>query len=388
MGRLVIRSAGPGPARGMLRSFVEVGRRLQVADPARIPASAATTAFRLGPEFPFHAYGEARFFVAERDGEPVARVGAMCNWHADDGAGGTFGYVGLYEAALDAADATGLLLEAAVAWLRDAPRRCRTVLGPIDFSTWYTYRFSVPTEQPVPTLWLEPRTGDHHLALWEAAGFRRCQEYVTTVSTDVALTGRRDAIDAARAQGFRLRPISLRRFEAELQRLYELSRRAFADAPLFTPIGWPEFWQLYGPVRRIIRPELVTIADGADGELAGFQFAFPNLAHAVRAMAGRSSPAATARYLAARRRADSVLLKTIAIDERWRGRGLGSAVSQSSYVAGHELGYDTFYEPLRRVGNDEVARLVARTRAEIVRRYVLLQLDPDREVATDSPHDR
>src|SRR5690606_37254706 len=68
-------------------------------------------------------------------------------------------------------------------------------------------------------------------------------------------------------------------FDKELARIYPLVMTAFATNPLFTPISYVEFAAQYAPVRSLLVPELVALAE-RDGELVGFLFALPDFAQA------------------------------------------------------------------------------------------------------------
>ncbi len=79
---------------------------------------------------PFFEIGEAQYFLAFRNGEPVGRISAHVNRLHDEHYGPGTGFWGFFEAVQDQAVANALF-EAAAAWLRE--RGCHRLVGPLNF---------------------------------------------------------------------------------------------------------------------------------------------------------------------------------------------------------------------------------------------------------------
>lgn len=376
-------AVGGGRARSARRSrdggpvaerFLAVGLRLQRADPARVPVAVDSVRARIAGDFPFFAYGEALGLVARSGGRDVGRVMAIANWHARDRAGRPVGYLGFWECEDDDA-AAHALLDAAIGWLSAPPRNLAAVIGPIDYSTWHSYRFSVPEEPRHPTFWLEPVTADHSPGQWMRYGFKPSYRYLSTRTTRLDLIGGHDAIDAARDDGYSFRTFDMSDPERELFRVYEMSVAGFADMRLFTPIGWREFRSIYAGMHRIIVPELAIFAVAPDGSDVGIAFNIPNFIDAARRMGGSASTIAKLRFLHGRGSPPDLLLKSMTVlPEHQHGR-IGEALMQLSYVEGIRHGFTGFYHALMYAGNLSVLNLVSTSGAEQVRRYALLRFD-------------
>lgn len=297
---------------------------------------------------------EARRLVALRDGRPVARTafGARAGF---SGAPGVTGYVGWYAAAAGEDEAGAAVLREAAARLlaQGAPR----VVGPLDGSTWHRYRVTLAREREVddgaPFL-SEPRNPPQWADHFAAAGFRPLLEYetrrVTTPAAAPPLVARREALSE---RGVTIRPFSLDRYEADLHALYDLSVQAFAENAFYLPISLDEFRALYAPLRPLLDPALVRLAEDAAGALVGYVFAFPD------ALAAPASP--------------RIVLKTLAVSPAVRGLGLGAVLVDDIHATAAARGASVLHA-LMQVAN--ASRSISeRSESELFRRYLLYGLE-------------
>jgi GNAT superfamily N-acetyltransferase len=284
--------------------------------------------------------------------------------------GERIGCIGHYAATDRAAAAE--LLETACAELQQAG--CTLAVGPLDGSTFRAYRFvSERARQggvPHPPFLLEPDNPMAWPADFDAAGFRAWHEYVSDLAPltgpDPKLESRTQSLAA---QGVQLRGLdaaiftsatsnsaadaaaSLAAFEKELARFYPLVMTAFAKSPLFTPLSYTEFAAQYAPVRSLLAPELVVLAE-REGELVGFLFALPDFAQAQRG-----------------ERIDTVILKTLAVLPSLAGIGLGSLLTAKVHTQAYELGYRWAIHALMHVENR--SRRISAHTAQPFRQYTL-----------------
>jgi len=232
--RLDIESFAPDHDSDLAARFVEAGARIQGETPGRIIASRTTTAHRISPDFAFYSYGIARHFVASQNGVDVARCSAIINSHAVED-GEQVGYVGMWEC-IDDEQVAHRLIDAAVAEL--VGKGCTRIVGPMDFSTWYNYRFCLGPFDGNPIM-LEPYTPEHYDAHWRSYGFTVRLTYLTTVLNSIPdglnMPGS-SRFDTALAEGYTFVHLRMNMFESVLKTLYRESTLAFANAPNYTPI--------------------------------------------------------------------------------------------------------------------------------------------------------
>ena len=119
------------PGRGA-QPFIDVLWRVYAGDPTWIPSLRRVMRERLDPaRTPFLRYGQARLFLAERDGVPVGRISAHLNPMHDEKWGEQAGFFGFFDC-VDDPEASAALFEAAEGWLRE--RGAEFSRGPISFT--------------------------------------------------------------------------------------------------------------------------------------------------------------------------------------------------------------------------------------------------------------
>lgn len=268
----------------------------------------------------------------------VARVAARLS--------GELGMLGFFEASNEPDAVRGLLHDAA-RWLRD--HGARRVIGPIDGDTWHRYRVNVGPFD-TPQFLLEPWNPEYYAALWESAGFTVAESYSSKRVDDVASLAVELAPmqDRAASRGYRLRPIDPRRLRDELALIWDISRAIFRDNAFYAGISLDEFLGLYDGIERLLVPELVLFAESAEGETAGFLFAYPDPAPRV------------------------VDYKTIGVLPQHRRGYVGWAMLHRVYTAALAMGRDVAYHCLMRDGNP--SQSMDSGHATTFRRYLLYEL--------------
>lgn len=295
-----------------------------------------------------------RELLLRRDETAVAR---LC-YEVTPMGGLPTGIVGQYQAA----DAT-----AGVALLREAQRRlsgagAARVIGPMDGSTWASYRLVLPPETgdplpDAPPFLTEPRNPSEYNDHFHAAGFSVAARYESRIAP--ALPAARPGVErlAARiaAAGITVRPLDLTRFDDELHALFAFSTATFAGAPFFRPIDFAGFRALYEQLRPVLDPDLVLLARDRDGRLAGFVFAIPDILTAVSGHPRR------------------LVLKTLAVHPPLLG--LGAHLADALHGLAHEKGYADVIHALMHSANASLA-LSAHYDSQLLRRYALYEWQP------------
>jgi hypothetical protein len=186
--------------------------------------------------------------------------------------------------------------------------------------------------------------------------------------------GRRSWRDLA-ASGYRFEPFGARPFETSVALLHEVLTRSFTAFPGYTPIGLPEFRGLMGLARDVIHPRCSTFAFDDAGSLAGFATVFVDVADAVRAMNGGTSPVSRVRFLWRRRAARRLLLHLggITSAEAARHSGLGRALFQRTIGLVRDERCDALIGSLIARGNP-VRRFFGSYAADERREYALYEV--------------
>lgn len=302
---------------------------------------------------------DARCLLArDYGGRAVARLSftTAADLH---GAPGLSGIIGHYESTNSAA---------AVVMLRDAVTELRIrgavrVLGPMNGSTWGRYRLALPSEradeEPEPPFISEPTNPPQYPLDFREAGFVPVSMYESAIVEDLAAADpRREALaEELRARGVVIRPVDLGRFDDEVRALYDLSLVAFARNRYFSPISFDGFRARYESLRSLKDPDLIRLAEDAEGRKLGFVLAFPDL---LTMEDGRPT---------------RIVLKTLATAPEARGLGLGTFLTDEVRRLAHEKGYASVIHALMQADNASVS--ISRHTARVFRRYALYECAPE-----------
>ena len=230
--------------------------------------------------------------------------------------------------------------------------RCTLAVGPMEGNTWRKYRF-VTEAGSEPAFLLEPTNPPAWPEWWRAAGFSPLAEYFSTATDDLGARDERVDAVAARlgAAGVTLRALDGARFEAELERIYEVSVAAFQSNYLYTPLPRAEFLAQYRAVQARVRSELVLLAEQA-GQPVGYVFALPDWWQAQR-----GEPVTT------------VIVKTLAVLPGRAHAGLGAWLLDRVHAAARGAGYTRAIHALMHASNK--SRNLSAHYARTIRRYTL-----------------
>lgn len=210
--------------------------------------------------------------------------------------------------------------EAAVAFLHQAcdilcQWGCTLVLGPMDGSTWQSYRCALNWNHG-PPFFSEPQTDPRWVDWFTQAGFTPVAQYESRLCLDLSQThppGRRwhspASVRIQSAQGIAV--------EALLPQIYALVMASFRRQPFFQPLPEDGFASYLRPLLTQVDSALIQLAWDED-RLVGVVLGLPDL------LATDSQ---------------RLIIKTLAI---WPDRayaGLGSTLLESAHQAGFDQGY-------------------------------------------------
>jgi GNAT superfamily N-acetyltransferase len=215
-----------------------------------------------------------------------------------------------------------------------------SVMGPVDGDTWHRYRFPVGGDESPPFL-LEPRQPLRGARQFAEAGFR-------AVETWMSVRTGTDVLDpASPPAAVRLRGLDRAAFETEVDRLHDVALASFTGAFLYRPLPRHDFHALYAPLRPVLDPAWVRIAEHG-GETIGFLLSVPDAANGA------------------------VVLKTLAVRPEWRRRGVGRALMSSVLETARGRDVRWAVHALAREGSPSLA--YAGPSAVLVRRHAVFAI--------------
>ena len=151
------------------------------------------------------------------------------------------------------------------------------IVGPMNGSTWNSYRFSKHND--FPNFLLEPFHPVYYNDQFLKAGLIPISNYISSIDRGVAHNPiKMNGLDLKfRGLGVKIRSVVMSDYDNELKKLYPFILKMFQHNFLFTPISWETFSKKYKEAARIINPDYFLIAEDNDENVIGFIFCYDDL---------------------------------------------------------------------------------------------------------------
>ena len=262
-----------------LRRFIDLPYRLHARDPLWVPPLRRDVATLLSrTKNPFFEHAEAEYFIALKGDEVVGRIAAISNRLHNETHDDRVGFFGFFEC-LDDQDVADALLNTAADWCR--ARGHDVMRGPASFSVNDECGLLVDGFETPPTLMM-PHNPRYYIRLLEQAGFTKAKDLWVYqggsmegyVPVPERLTRATELI--RQRHGITLRPLNMKDFDGEVERIKELYNAAWEKNWGFVPMTDHEIDHLAEQFKPVVIPELVPMAY-KDGKLIGFGIALPDL---------------------------------------------------------------------------------------------------------------
>lgn len=321
-------------------------RTLSLLDPAQVPAE--ETELPLPDAAVLEAERPDETWIVEDRRDGITACGSL--WWCDTPflEGRKVGYIGHYAASRR--DAARMLLDHATRRL--AAEGCGVAVAPVNGGTWRSYRFVTEDTSAVSFI-LEPSNPPEWVADVEAAGFTPCATYRSTVNEALEVRDPRlPGIERhVAAHGVTFRTLDPSRLEEEPRAIHTLALESFRRNFLFSEISLQDFLGIHARLLDIVPPDCVLLAEQA-GRLAGFAFAVPDHAQAMR---GETI--------------DTLILKTLAVKPGRAFAGLGRLLIGKTHEVARRGGYDRVVYALMHDGN--ASRAYCQRYSSLLRRYAV-----------------
>ena len=270
---------------GIPAGFLELPSLVYGDDPQWIPEDSAATERAFDRSNPWFERGDAAAFCFPG----LCRVATFCipTLKIEGEAAAFFGY---FESTGDP-DAEKSIMAAAEDWA--GASGARVIYGPINFSTYGTYRWRLSAEAGADTFLGEPYNPTYYPSGVEQLGYELHQGYCTQMFSE------RDAqqvfavyakvLKGVRDSGFRIVPLSPKTWMANLEQLHPLVDVMFRENFAYTPLSFAEFAAACGePFAKKFCPQRSLICYGPEGDIAGFMLLYPHYGPLVVQAAGET----------------------------------------------------------------------------------------------------
>lgn len=284
----------PVADRATRTAWLDVPDIVHAGDPAYAPQLRLMERMRISPRNnPFFSFGEAGLFVAFRAGRPVGRISAQVNHRHREFHGGASGHFGFFDC-IDDIDVAAALLDTAAAWLR--ARGAAHMEGPYSFSVNEECGLQVEGFD-TPAAMLMNQARPYAAALLDRLGFVKVMDTFAyrMRQLDTPLRIARLAEPLRTNPDIRIRPIDMRRFDAEVHTVIDIFNDAWSDNWGFVPFSEAEIVAMARELKPFYRGRYGRIVE-IGGEPAALMLAVPDLNGIVRPFGGRLLPFNWARF--------------------------------------------------------------------------------------------
>jgi GNAT superfamily N-acetyltransferase len=321
-----------------LREFLALPYLLYREDPYWVqPLWAVQKRLFESRDHPFYGHGEIQCYLARRDGHPVGRIAAILDRDFNRVHKESAGFFGFFESINDP-EVARALLEAARNWVSE--RGARLIRGPMNPSANYECGLLIEGFASTPQIMM-PYNPQYYAELIEGAGFRRAKDlYSFYLAADDLVVERAERIaqHALEANAVRIRPIVMKNFESEVQRVWDVYNSAWSANWGFVPMTREECFFLARELKDIAVPDLVLMAE-VSGRLIGFLFALPDINQALRHTRSRFLPLLLFNILYHRRSIRSMRVVLLGVLAEFRTAGVAAALYTEVIRRGLRLGY-------------------------------------------------
>lgn len=318
--------------------FIKFPWKIYKADPYWVPPLIIDMKHMMDcDQCPFFEHSEADFFLARRNGETVGRIAAILNNRHNQVHKDNIGFFGFFESVNDA-DVSKVLLDAASEWCRK--KGLERIRGPMNYSQNESCGLLIDgfDSSPVVMMTYNPR---YYIELFEQCGLQKAMDlYAYYLSAKKELPERlvRVAERIKERAGVTIRPINLKNFWGEVEKVKKVYNAAWAPNWGFVPLTDNEIKHLAKELKSALDPDIVFMAEDND-EPVGFSLALPDFNMAIKKADGRLFPSGLLKVLWNKRKINGLRVVIMGVIPDYQKRGIDSVFYWETYRRGVKKGY-------------------------------------------------
>jgi hypothetical protein len=316
-----------------LWEFLRLPWRIYQEDPHWVPPILSQQRRFLDPRHgPFFEIGEARYFLASRNGRPIGRLSAHINRLHDTYHGPETGFFGFFESIPDQ-DVAAALFEAAAAWLR--PHGKTRLIGPLNFCIYDEMGLLVEGFDSMPAIF-QTHNPPYYQELLTSLGFVKAMDWhaykITNRDVDLEAMQRRLA-DILDGQDIEVVSYNPKEVDRRADEVFQLFNVAWEPIWGHVPLTRRQFDGMLEMIKPCLRPEMAHILLDHN-RVAGFGIALPDLNPLIRKLNGRLTLWGKLRllYWAKYRPIHKVRAMVVGISQPYQRRRLHLALILRSYI--------------------------------------------------------
>lgn len=289
---------------------------------------------------PFFLHSEAKFFVAKKDGKPIARIAGIHNTRHNEFNNENIGFFGFFECPDDQTLANDLF-DAAAAYLKS--KNLDAIRGPANYSSNDDWGMLTNAFDSMPVFQM-PYNPEYYLKLAEGYGFEKIKDllaYYLDDSNNLPDKFRRVASRIKAKHNIEVRKINMSDFDNELLIVREVYNKAWSQNWGFVPMTEEEILHTADDFKKIVDPNVVLFGF-VGGKPAAFSLALPDINPVFRKMNGRLLPFGVFKFLwhtKIKRSATGIRLMALGVVPEYQKLGIDAVFYVDSYDFGTAVGY-------------------------------------------------
>jgi GNAT superfamily N-acetyltransferase len=321
-----------------LGEFVELPFAIYRNDPYWVPPLRIAVKELLDREkHPFYANAEAEFFLAREGGKVVGRVAAIIDRNHNRFHDEKAGFFGFFES-VDNVEVARALLQRARQWVFE--RGATFLRGPVNPSTNYECGMLLDGFDSAPMVMMtyNPR---YYPGLMDQAGLSKAKDlyaYLSNANTIEMKKIDRVGDKALKTTGVRVRPINMKDFRGDVERIWQVYEAAWKRNWGFIPMTREEFLLTGKEMKMILKPDLVLIGEVGD-RVVGFALALPDVNQALKPANGSLFPTGLLKILYHQRLIKNVRVLALGVVEEYRASGLAAGFYATLVRNARKLGF-------------------------------------------------
>jgi GNAT superfamily N-acetyltransferase len=247
------------------------------------------------------------------------------------------GFFGFFET-VNGEPVAGALLSQARRWVFD--RGAKTLRGPVNPSTNYEIGTLIEGFDSSPMVMMTYNP-PYYPVLLESLGLRKAKDLYAYYKVANELDGQKIGRVADRSlatNGIRIRPIDMKNFQAEVEKVWEIYNSAWERNWGFVPMTREEFLLMGKEMKQILKPEFVLIGE-KDGRVVGFALGLPDINQALKHAGGRLFPTGLVKILYHQRLIKGLRIIALGVVEEYRASGIAAAFYAALWRNAVRMGY-------------------------------------------------
>ncbi len=321
---------------------------------------------------PFYQHADAEFYIAERGGEMVGRIGAIVNHNHNREHAESMGFFGFFESVNDQAVAN-VLLDTAREFVR--AHGATALRGPVTPSVNDEYGLLVDGFDKTPAV-LMPYNSPYYATLLEGYGLRKLKDlYAYHMKQATVYSERLERANALvkQRQGLEIRQLDMKHFREGVEKIKAVYNRAWAKNWGAVPMTDHEMDALATDLKQVIVPELVIFAE-KQGKTIGFALSLPDINQALRF--NRSGGLVTGLWhlWTKKKHIDTVRIIALGTLPEFLNTGAAGVLFYETAVRAKRLGYAYGEASWVLEDNDRMVKSAEALNGVISKRYRLYQM--------------